>query len=112
MIRLGRYKMYFHAVLAVSGIGAANLAIAANASEDAGRRIYTSTCAMCHDAGLAGAPKLGDKAAWAVRVEKGVDVLHQHALSGVNAMPPRGTCMACSDEEILSTVKYMVNAAR
>lgn len=112
MARFGRFSAYFCTILAVSAIGAADLVAAADAPPDAGRRIYANTCSMCHDAGVAGAPKFGDKLAWAVRIEQGVDVLHQHALSGINAMPPRGTCAACSDTEIASTVDYMINAAR
>lgn len=75
---------------------------------DAGKKRYKTSCAVCHDAGVAGAPKLGDKAAWAPRIEQGMETLIHNAIHGIRAMPPRGTCMNCSDEEIEATVKFMV----
>lgn len=73
-----------------------------------GADIYKTTCATCHAAGIAGAPKLGDKAAWAPRIAQGKDTLYKHAISGFNAMPPKGTCMTCSDDEIKATVDFMI----
>jgi len=74
--------------------------------------IYASTCHLCHEAGLAGAPKVGNKADWKPRIAKGLDTLHAHALSGFNAMPPKGTCTSCSDDEIKATVDYMVSKSK
>lgn len=74
--------------------------------------VYASTCHMCHDAGVGGAPKMGDKAQWKERLAKGLDTLHTHAISGINAMPPKGTCMSCSDDEIKATVDYMVSKSK
>jgi cytochrome c5 len=56
---------------------------------------------------VAGAPKLGDAGAWAPRVAKGFDSLMSNAINGLNAMPPRGTCTTCSDEEIQGAIEYM-----
>lgn len=73
---------------------------------------YKTYCHTCHAAGVAGAPKFGNKADWAPRIEKGMDILHQHAINGFNAMPPKGTCASCSDADVKATVDYMVNAAK
>jgi len=89
--------------------GAQAVATAAVASGlRSGEDIYGSTCFACHDTGAAGAPMVGDTAAWAPRIEQGVDTLISHAISGIRGMPPRGTCADCSDEEIAATVKVMV----
>lgn len=73
---------------------------------------YQTACAVCHAAGVAGAPKFGDKAAWAPRLTKGMKTLVKNAINGLNAMPPKGMCPSCSDEEISSLVEYMVNAVK
>jgi cytochrome c5 len=86
-------------------------ASAAGAKPD-GKKIYDSTCTACHAAGLVGAPKFGDKAAWAPRIKQGIDTLHASALQGKNAMPPKGGNNALSDAEVLAAVDYMVSAAK
>jgi cytochrome c5 len=69
---------------------------------------YQQSCAMCHNSGMAGAPKLGDDAVWAVQLEqKGLALLVQNAITGINAMPARGMCMTCSDENIEALVSYL-----
>jgi len=73
-----------------------------------GQKIYDTTCHACHAAGVAGAPKLGDKDAWAPRIAKGTDALLSSVKNGLNAMPPKGTCMACSDDELRAAMLYMV----
>ncbi|HUT40043.1 MAG TPA: c-type cytochrome [Gammaproteobacteria bacterium] len=73
-----------------------------------GQKIYQASCQACHVAGVAGAPKLGDKAAWAPRIAKGKDALLSSVKNGLNAMPPKGTCMSCSDEDLRSAMEYMV----
>jgi cytochrome c5 len=81
-----------------------------------GEQVFGSACRTCHGAGVAGAPKLGDRAAWAPRLQKGMDVLVQNAIKGFRGssgvMPPRGTCGSCSDAEIRSAVEYMVSQSR
>lgn len=72
---------------------------------------YNQTCKMCHGTGLAGSPKVGT-ADWKPRIAKGMDILVKHAISGFNAMPPKGTCATCSDAEIRATVKYMVDHSK
>lgn len=71
--------------------------------------VYTQSCAACHATGAAGAPKFGDAESWGPRIAKGMDELMHTVLNGKGAMPPRGTCMACSDEDLRAAVEYMVS---
>lgn len=74
--------------------------------------IYNRTCANCHDAGVAEAPRLGNAEEWAPRLEKGVETLYESAINGLPpAMPAKGTCFDCSDEELKALVDYMVEAS-
>jgi cytochrome c5 len=77
-----------------------------------GTDIYTAACAACHDSGVAGAPKVGDASAWAQRITKGTEMLVANAINGINAMPARGLCMDCSDDEIKAAVEYMLNGSK
>lgn len=83
----------------------------AGASAEAGKRVYDQVCAACHAAGVAGAPKFGDKAAWAPRLKQGMDTLHASAVKGKGAMPPKGG-YAGPDADVMAAVDYMVNAAK
>jgi cytochrome c5 len=75
-------------------------------------QVYQQSCAVCHNSGMAGAPKLGDDAVWASAIEeKGIATLVQNAITGIGAMPPRGMCMTCSDENIDELVKYLAGQA-
>ena len=82
------------------------------AKADAVPALYTQVCQVCHAAGLAGAPKVGDKAAWAPRLGQGIDGLTASAIMGKNAMPPRGGATAASDADIKAVVTYMVNSVK
>ncbi|MGB5607502.1 MAG: c-type cytochrome [Gammaproteobacteria bacterium] len=73
-----------------------------------GEEVYNKACKTCHAAGVAGAPKLGDSAAWAPRLAKGEEALVGSVKNGLNAMPPKGACMTCSDDELKSAVQYML----
>jgi len=77
-----------------------------------GEDIYGKSCIACHASGAAGAPKLGDVAAWAPRIGQGIDALYTHAIQGINGMPAKGLCMDCSDDEIKVTVDYMVSKSQ
>ena len=71
---------------------------------------YQKTCATCHAIGVLGAPKLGDTLAWEPRLAKGMDVLYQNSINGMPpAMPVKGLCLSCSDEDLKALVDYMVN---
>ncbi len=71
---------------------------------------YMQFCFACHSTGAAGAPKVGpgNKAAWDERLQKGLDAVVANAISGLNAMPARGICMTCTDDEIRALVEYMI----
>jgi cytochrome c5 len=71
-------------------------------------QIYQTNCLACHMTGAAGAPKTGDAAAWAPRIARGMDTMVSNAINGLNAMPPKGLCMSCSDEDIRGVVEYIV----
>ena len=92
--------------------------VAAAAPEEnaQGKSVYGKTCAMCHAAGVAGAPKPGDKADWGPRIAQGNETLYKHALEGFTGakgmMPPRGAGSALSDEEVKAAVDYMTALSR
>ena len=88
---------------------AAETAAAPAAAAKSGEEIYNQSCIACHLSGAAGAPKLGDKAAWEARVAQGMDAMLATAISGKNAMPPRGTCATCSDDDLKTVIEYMVS---
>ena len=69
---------------------------------------YQMSCFACHATGAAGAPELGDQEAWSVRMEKGMEAVMANVITGLNAMPPRGLCFDCSDDDLLALVEYMV----
>jgi cytochrome c5 len=84
---------------------------AATAKTDAVPPLYTQLCQTCHAAGVAGAPKLGDKAAWAPRIAEGMDKIMTIVINGKGAMPPKGGSTA-SEAELRTVVTYMVNASK
>ncbi len=86
-------------------------AVPAVAATNAPPALFTQVCSACHGAGIAGAPKFGDKAAWAPRLAQGIDGLTASAIKGKNAMPPRGGSQG-SDADIKAVVTYMVNAVK
>jgi cytochrome c5 len=77
-----------------------------------GKAVYEKTCAACHDTGVAGAPKVGDKAAWAEHIAEGTEHLVQTAIKGEGAMPPKGGNPALSEEEVRAAVNYMIGLSR
>ena len=83
---------------------------------DKGESIYKKSCNACHGTGVAGSPKLGDKAAWSARISQGNAVLTKHAIEGYKGetgyMPPKGGFMSLSDEDIAATVMYMVSQSQ
>lgn len=80
--------------------------------EDTGPRegsaVYGMFCTACHGSGVGGAPVTGNAGDWAARIAQGKDVLAEHAISGFNAMPPKGGCMDCSDDEIIAAIEHMI----
>jgi cytochrome c5 len=72
---------------------------------------YDKSCKVCHAAGVAGAPKTGDAAAWEPRLAKGMEVLVLSVNTGLNAMPPKGMCFDCTDEDYTALIEYMSTPA-
>ncbi len=83
----------------------------ATAAPGAGEALYKQACVVCHGTGVANAPKLGDKAAWAPRVQQGMPALMQSVLNGKGAMPPKGGSTA-SEPELRAAVDYMVSTVK
>jgi cytochrome c5 len=81
-----------------------------------GKALFETVCSSCHGAGLAGAPKAGDKAAWAPRIAQGKATLYQHALGGFNGqagvMPAKGGRTDLPDDLVKQGVDYMVSLAQ
>lgn len=88
------------------------LGLASASAEDNGQAIYDSKCSLCHAAGVAGAPKLGDKEAWEPRIATGEDALLASVLNGKNAMPPKAACMDCSEDDFKTAISYMISQAQ
>jgi cytochrome c5 len=86
------------------------------AAELTGEQVYNQACVACHGAGVAGAPKFGDKAAWAPRIAQGMDMLNTHALQGYQGkagyMPPKGGRTDLSDQSVVLGVEYIVAAGK
>ena len=98
-----------------AAIPAAAPVAAVKVSADAGKNLYNSVCMGCHAGGVAGAPKFGDKAAWADRIKQGQPTLYEHAIKGYQGkagmMPAKGGSSA-SDEEVKAAVDYITAAAK
>ncbi|MCV6588496.1 MAG: c-type cytochrome [Marinobacterium sp.] len=96
----------------IATLTAVLLTPAAAMAERSGAEVYTTKCTVCHATGAAGAPKLGDAAAWAPRVAQGIDALVAVAMKGKGAMPPKGLCMDCTPGEMKAAVEHMVNNSK
>lgn len=101
-------------VAAGSQVVNAVIPVANAASADKGKATYDASCAACHAAGVAGAPKLGDKTAWKDRIAKGMDKLYEVALKGKPGTPmmPKGGNTALKDDDVKASVDYMVSKAK
>ena len=85
---------------------------AAAAAKPDGKKVYETVCSVCHAAGVAGAPKFGDKAAWGARIKTGMDALYASAIKGKAAMPAKGGNATLSDADVKAAVDYMVAAGK
>ena len=74
-------------------------------------RIYVQTCMACHTSPGSGAPQAGDRAAWAPRLQQGMDTLLRHTIDGHQGMPPLGSCMDCSEAEFEGLIRFMAGGA-
>jgi cytochrome c5 len=100
------------AAAAAAPVAVAAVAPAAGGDAAKGKSVYESSCAACHAAGVAGAPKTGDKAAWAPRLKTGKDALYAAVIKGKGAMPPKGGNMSLADADIKAAVDYLAGLAR
>ncbi len=99
--------------IAVAAAPAAAVSAAPAGGDSAkGKSIYDASCAACHGAGIAGAPKAGDKAAWAPRLKAGRDVLYASVIKGKGVMPPKGGNAALTDADVKAAVDYLAGLAR
>jgi len=90
----------------------APVAAPAAATNDVGEKLYKQACAACHVAGVAGAPKFADKAAWAPRIATGMDVMVASVIKGKGIMPAKGGAASASDADLRAATQYMVDAAK
>ncbi len=82
------------------------------ATASSGSDTYSTYCAVCHAAGVAGAPITNDQAAWSSRIDsKGLETVYANAINGIGGMPAKGMCMTCSDDDIKTTIDYMLGQA-
>ena len=84
----------------------------AKADASKGKAVYEANCTACHAAGIAGAPKAGDKAAWAPRLKAGMDALYATSLKGKGAMPPKGGNLSLADADVKAAVDYLAGMAK
>lgn len=97
-----------------AGAEVETVAVAESGPVDPGKATYGKICFACHDAGVGGAPKLGDKAGWADRLQKGTEMLVSNAINGFQGsagiMPPKGGLTSLTDDEVRASVLYMIAA--
>ena len=74
-----------------------------------GETVFDQACVSCHGSGFYGAPVIGDSYAWEDRLKKGEATLIENTLNGLNSMPARGGCAACTDAEVQAAVRYLIS---
>jgi cytochrome c5 len=100
-------------IVQITVIGATLLSVnSAVQAFDAGASVYNSKCIICHGSGVVGAPKIGDKEAWAPRIATGMDAMLANVIKGKNAMPPKGTCTECSDSDLVDAIEFMISQSQ
>ena len=87
-------------------------AVKSDGKPRSGETVYNTICKACHEAGVAGAPKTGDKAAWAARIATGAEALLKSATTGKNAMPARGGAADLTDDELKAAVEYLIEKSK
>ncbi|MHB8846329.1 MAG: c-type cytochrome [Nitrospirota bacterium] len=99
------------AIVIVSLFAITGMALAAPAPRS-GKQVYEASCKACHEIGLSGAPKYGDRKWREMEKKEGIKRLVKDAIKGEGAMPPRGGCADCTDGEIKAAVRYMIDGAK
>ncbi|WP_146089286.1 c-type cytochrome [Amnimonas aquatica] len=105
---MNKIALLLTALLAMPVVASAAPAAGQAPAQRSGAVILKAACASCHDNGLMGAPVTGNKKQWAARLAQGNAVVHRNALNGIRAMPPKGGCRSCSNEEIKAAVDIMI----
>ena len=77
-----------------------------------GQQIYDQYCSVCHATGVGDAPLFGNLEQWQPRIDKGLEVLVTTSLEGLKLMPPMGSCMSCSEDEMRDAVQYIIDSAQ
>ena len=95
----------------IQGESCADSLTVAAAGPKSGEEVY-KTCVACHASGAAGAPKFRNADDWAGRLSAGLDTVYANAINGKGAMPAKGLCMSCSDDEVMATVDYIVEKSK
>ncbi|MCB5161440.1 c-type cytochrome [Marinomonas algarum] len=103
-----RLKKATLGLLAFALLTSSNIASA----ERSGEKIFYSYCVACHISGVAGAPKLGSKADWQPHINKSMATLLKNSITGIKAMPPRGMCSDCTDQELENTIQFMIDSTK
>lgn len=85
------------------------MVIFSNVGNAGGMETYVTFCSACHTPGMVGAPRLGDKVAWASRIASGVDTLVASASVGKGFMPPKGNCSSCSEADLKAAIEYIIS---
>lgn len=93
----------------VARVALAPAAPKVTAGNRSGEELYKAVCGACHEAGVAGAPKIGDSGAWAPRIALGLEGLLKSAVAGKNAMPPKGGAADATDDELKRAIAFMAN---
>ncbi len=91
-----------------SSASSASSLTTSNIKAHLGKTLFKSKCALCHSHGVAGAPRLGNKADWKPRIKKKFSLLLKHATTGYRAMPPKGACLECSVADLRAAINYML----
>ena len=105
----GKLLLLVLVLVSVSMLGACSGESAESlANAHPGQATYNAACISCHNPGISGAPRLGDVDAWQPRLAKGRAVLLDSTIRGLNAMPPKGMCWQCSDEDLAHAVDFML----
>ena len=114
LLRVGRIFVFLIIVFFISCESAVDSLSAGDTKtsskpEHPGKRVYEDYCFSCHTPGLSGAPKIGDSGVWEVRLEQGKEALLLSTIDGIQpAMPPRGLCFECTDEQLELAIDYII----
>lgn len=111
LVRMTLMRVAVIAGIACFGILSWQWADAAG-NPQAGEVIFDRHCKSCHETGIKGAPKIGDKAAWAEHLKQGESILVQHAFFGHRKMPMHGDCAACTIQDFADAVAYIISRSK